>query len=92
MPERRRGDLLAPVDTVTPARYCEEMKRRQPPAAPELTLLVYPRAPHTFDMPLPDRRFLGMRLGFDPDALADARRQVATFLTAHGVMQGTQSK
>ena len=69
MPERRRGDLLAPVDTVTPARYCEEMKRRQPPAAPELTLLVYPRAPHTFDMPLPDRRFLGMRLGFDPDAL-----------------------
>jgi hypothetical protein len=50
------------------------------------------RVLHTFDMPLPDRRVLGMRLGFDPDALADARRQVATFLTAHGVMQATQSK
>ena len=50
------------------------------------------RAPHTFDMPLPDRRVLGMRLGFDPDALADARRRVATFLTAHGVMRATQSQ
>ncbi len=84
--------LIGRADTVTPARYCEEMKRRQPPAAPELTLVVYPRAPHTFDMPLPDRRVLGMRLGFDPDALADARRQVVTFLTAHGVMPATQSQ
>jgi dienelactone hydrolase len=84
--------LVGRADTVTPARYCEEMKRRQPPAAPELTLVVYPRAPHTFDMPLPDRRVLGMRLGFDPDALADARRHVATFLTNHGVVRATQSQ
>ena len=45
--------LIDRADTVTPARYCEKMKRRQPPAAPELTLVVPPRAPHTFDMPLP---------------------------------------
>ena len=83
--------LVGQADTVTPARYCEEMKPRQPPAAPELTLVVYPWAPHTVDMPLPDRRVLGMRLGFDPDALADARRHVATFLSAHGVMRATQS-
>ena len=56
--------LIGRDDTVTPARYCEEMKRRQPCGA-ELTLVVYPHAPHTFDMPLPDRRILGMRLGFD---------------------------
>jgi dienelactone hydrolase len=78
--------LIGRADTVTPARHCEEMKRHQPATAPELTLVVYPRAPHTFDMPLPDRRILGMRLGFDAEALADARRQVVTFLTAHGVM------
>jgi hypothetical protein len=28
-----------------------------------------------------------MRLGFDRDAAADARRQVVAFLTGHGVIQ-----
>ena len=79
--------LIGRDDVVTPARFCEEMKRRQPVTASELTLVVYPHAPHTFDMPLPDRRILGMRLGFDRDAAADARRQVVAFLTAHGVIQ-----
>jgi dienelactone hydrolase len=84
--------LIGRADTVTPARHCEDMKRRQPSTAPDLTLVIYPRAPHTFDMPLPDRRVLGMRLGFDADAAADARRQVVTFLTAHGVMPATHSQ
>jgi dienelactone hydrolase len=79
--------LIGRGDVVTPARFCEEMKRRQPVTAPELTLVVYPHTPHTFDMSLPDRRILGMRLGFDRDAAADARRQVVAFLTAHGVIQ-----
>src|SRR6185436_14470216 len=48
--------LIGRADTVTPARHCEDMKRRQPSTAPDLTLVIYPRAPHTFDMPLPDRR------------------------------------
>jgi dienelactone hydrolase len=55
-------------------------------------LTVYPRAPHTFDMPLPDRRALGMRPGFDADAAADARRRVVTFLTAHGVIGPAPSR
>jgi dienelactone hydrolase len=84
--------LIGRGDTVTPAQPCEEMKRRQPATAPELTLVVYPRAPHTFDMPLPDRRVLGMRLAFDADAAADARRQVVTFLTAHGVINPAPSQ
>jgi dienelactone hydrolase len=78
--------LIGSADTVTPARHCEQMKAAQPAAAPELRLIVYPRGPHTFDMRLPDRTVLRMRLGHDAAATADARRQVVTFLTAHGLI------
>jgi dienelactone hydrolase len=71
---------------VTPARFCRQMKAAQPAAAPELQLVVYPRGPHTLDMQLPDRTVLGMRLGYDADATADARRQVIEFLCAHGFL------
>ena len=80
--------LIGRDDTVTPARFCEEMKRAQPRSAPDLRLVLYPHGPHTFDMPLPDRTVLGMRLGYDPQAAADARRQVIDFLTAHDLVRG----
>jgi dienelactone hydrolase len=76
--------LIGKADSVTPAYHCERMKAAQPQDAPPLTLVVYPRAPHTFDMPLPDRTVLGMSLGYDADALSDARRQVIEFLAAYG--------
>ncbi|HEY8149846.1 MAG TPA: hypothetical protein VIK51_13145 [Vicinamibacteria bacterium] len=38
-------------------------------------------------MRLPDRTVLGMRLGYDPEADAGARRQVIDFLTAHGLLR-----
>jgi dienelactone hydrolase len=60
------------------------MHAAQPASAPELRLIVYPRGPHTFDMRLPDRTVLGMQLGYDPQADADARRQVLDFLVAYG--------
>jgi dienelactone hydrolase len=78
--------LIGSADTVTPARLCEEMKRAQPGSAPDLQIVVYPHGPHTFDMPLPDRTLLGMRLGYDPAAAADARRQVIDFLRAHALI------
>jgi dienelactone hydrolase len=78
--------LIGNADTVTPARFCEEMKRAQPVSAPDLQLVVYPHGPHTFDMPLPDRTLLGMRLGYDAAATADARRQVIDFLRAHALI------
>jgi dienelactone hydrolase len=78
--------LMGRGDTVTPVRFCEQMKTAQADNAPELTLVVYPRAPHTFDMKLPDRKLLGMRLGYDAEAAADARRQVIAFLGAHGML------
>ena len=36
-------------------------------------------------MRLPDRAVLGMKLGYDAEAEADARRQVIDFLAAHGL-------
>ena len=62
------------------------MKRARPESAPDLRLVVYPHGPHTFDMRLPDRTVLGMRLGYDPQATADAQRQVMDFLAAHGLL------
>jgi dienelactone hydrolase len=84
--------LIGNADTVTPARFCEQMKATQPAGGPELKLVVYPRGPHTFDMQLPDRTLLRMRLGYDADATADARRQVIAFLTAHGLIAGGGSR
>ena len=77
--------LIGKGDTTTPVRFCEQMKAAQPATAPELKLVVYSYAPHTFDMKLPDRTLLGMKLGYDADATADARRQVIEFLAAHGL-------
>jgi dienelactone hydrolase len=80
--------LIGRGDQVTPAAECEAMKAGQPPGAPPLELVVYPGAPHTFDMRLPPRRVLGMRLGPDEAAAADARRRVLAFLVATGVIGG----
>jgi dienelactone hydrolase len=65
--------LIGKADTVTPAHFCEQMHAAQPAAAPALRLIVYPPGPHTFDMRLPDRTVLGMRLGYDPEADAPIR-------------------
>ncbi len=75
--------LSGKADTMTPAHLCEQMHAAQPASAPEPRLMVSPRGPHTFDMRLPDRRILGMQLGYDPHANADARRQVVDFLVGH---------
>jgi dienelactone hydrolase len=83
--------LIGRGDTVTPPRFCEEMKRAQPETGPDVRLVVYPNGPHTFDMRLPDRTVLGMRMGYDPQAATDARRQVIDFLTAHGLIDGGRS-
>jgi dienelactone hydrolase len=68
------------------------MQAAQPTSAPELRLVIYPRGPHTFDIRLPDRTVLGMRLGYDPQADTDARRQVIDFLGAHGLVARNASR
>jgi dienelactone hydrolase len=77
--------LIGRADAVTPASACEELAAGQP-AEPEMRLIVYPHGPHAFDMELPERRHLGMRLGHDGEAAADARNQVIAFLRASGVV------
>jgi dienelactone hydrolase len=84
--------LIGRGDTVTPARFCEEMKARQAGPRRGDPDCVSARAPHTFDMPLPDRTRLGMRLGFDGEATADARRQAIGFLTARGLITGPTTR
>jgi dienelactone hydrolase len=75
--------LSGRADTVAPASYCEAMQHAQPAGAvPKLDLIVYPYAPHTFDMALSDRTILGMRLGYDASAAADARQRVVQFLAS----------
>ena len=83
--------LVGRADTVTPAAACERMQGAQPAGA-ALRLVVYPYAPHTFDMDLRDRTVLGMRLGYDREATADARRQVIAFLAAHGIGDGRPAR
>jgi dienelactone hydrolase len=79
--------LIGRADTVAPASYCEAMKSAQPvDKAPALDLVIYPGAPHTFDMRLPGRTILGMRLGYDAEAAADARQRVLEFLAAHALL------
>ncbi|HEY1266369.1 MAG TPA: dienelactone hydrolase family protein [Candidatus Binatia bacterium] len=78
--------LTGKADTAAPARFCEQMKARQGESDTMLKLVVYPRAPHTFDMRLPDRTILGMQLGYDEDATSDARRRVIEFLKANGIV------
>jgi len=76
--------LIGAGDSVTPARYCQQIQRVRPQGTPEVRLVLYARAPHTFDMKLPDRTVLRMRLGYDADAAADAPKQVARFLADYG--------
>jgi dienelactone hydrolase len=84
--------LTGKADTAAPARFCEQMKARQGESDTMLTLVVYPRAPHTFDMRLPDRTVLGMQLGYDAEATSDARRRVIEFLSKHDVGTKTESR
>ena len=69
---------------MTPARVCEALADNQPDGT-EFNLIVYAYAPHTFDMKLPDRTHLGMRLGYDRQATEDARRQAIAFLNVQGM-------
>ena len=78
--------LIGSADTVTPVHFCEEMTPASPVSTPDLKLIVYPYGPHTFEIRLPDRSVLGMRLGYGAQATANARRQAIDFLS-HGLVR-----
>jgi dienelactone hydrolase len=70
--------LVGAADSVTPARYCEELAHGQP----EARLLVYPGAGHVFDDPqfAGGRKVLGMWLQYDADAAAKSQAALHDFL------------
>jgi dienelactone hydrolase len=75
--------LLGGDDDMTPAKSCQEAVKRVPtPAA--VKIVVYPGALHGFDVPeLPTRMRYGFgSIGYQPQAAADARREIEQFLRA----------
>jgi hypothetical protein len=74
-----RSLVFSPLNDESISFAGGRMKAAQSDSDTMLTLVVYSRAPHTFDMRLPDRTVLGMQLGYDADADRDARKQVIDF-------------
>lgn len=44
---------------------------------------VYPEAPHSFDLPVPQQRYLGKLVGEDAEATADSRARMIGFFQSH---------
>ena len=62
-------------DDWTPAWECRGRRARNKP----LTLVEYPKAPHSFDVQIEPQRYLGKLLGYDRDATADSRTRMLAF-------------
>jgi dienelactone hydrolase len=72
--------LIGAEDDWTRASWCREMMARRDGKGAPVRLVVYPGATHAFDIPAPARLYLGHHLAYDPQATADAWRQVRGFL------------
>ncbi len=72
--------LVGDKDDWTPASYCRDMMARRDGKGAPVKLVVYPGATHAFNFPGPTREYLGHHLAYDPQATADAWRQVHDFL------------
>jgi dienelactone hydrolase len=60
--------------------YCRDMMARRKGKGAPVALIVYPGATHAFNLPGPPRQYFGHHLAYDPQATADAWRQVRNFL------------
>jgi dienelactone hydrolase len=72
--------LVGAADDWTPASYCREMMARRNGKGAPVKLVVYPGATHAFNTPFAPNPYLGHHLAYDPQATADAWRQVRNFL------------
>jgi dienelactone hydrolase len=73
--------LVGGKDDWTPASYCREMLARRAGKGAPVKLVVYPGATHAFNSgPFLPHEILGHHLAYDPQATADAWRQVRSFL------------
>lgn len=72
--------LVGDKDDWTPASRCRDMMARRNGKGAPVTLIVYPGATHAFNFPFKPRNYLGHHLAYDPQATADAWKQVRSFL------------
>jgi dienelactone hydrolase len=75
--------LTGSADTWTPAARCERALRNSPTVNSLVQLHIYPKAEHSFDVPLPDRVVAGHKLSYDSEATRDAKERIDAFLTKH---------
>jgi dienelactone hydrolase len=66
-------------DDWAPAKPCEEMKA----SGAEYQFVKYANAAHSFDLEIPERRFLGHLLGGNAPATQDSRKKMVEFLRRH---------
>ena len=74
--------LIGELDNRCPVALCRERMPRKK-TRNEVTLKVYPRAYHGFDIEGIDTSYMGHRFRYNPTAAADAINQVKTFLAKH---------
>jgi dienelactone hydrolase len=75
--------LIGAKDDWTPASYCRKMMARRAGKGAPVTLIVYPGATHAFNDPNPPVQFarhFGHHVAYDPQATAEAWKEVRTFL------------
>ncbi|HJU15314.1 MAG TPA: dienelactone hydrolase family protein [Stellaceae bacterium] len=72
--------LIGDKDDWTFASYCRDMMTRRDGKGAPVKLVVYPGATHAFNRPFFPQHYLGHDFAYDPQATADAWRQVRNFL------------
>ena len=84
------GDVTAPTliligeaDEWTLASSCRDMLARRTGNGSPVTLIVYPGAHHSFDVPAPERQLFGYRLAYNAAAAENATQEVRRFLAEH---------
>jgi dienelactone hydrolase len=79
--------FIAELDDANPPQHCRDLQAKQrPPHHPQLRVVEYKDTYHGYDDGSPFRRFKGWRLGGNPIAAQDTRRQVKDSLTQFGAI------
>ncbi|HTT79392.1 MAG TPA: dienelactone hydrolase family protein, partial [Stellaceae bacterium] len=72
--------LVGAEDDWARAKWCRDMMARRNGKGAPVKLVVYPGATHAFNIPRPPRQYMGHHLAYDPQATADAWKEVRAFL------------
>ena len=75
--------LIGEKDDWTPAQLCMDNLPTAVKPEDEVLIEIYPGAYHSFDYQKPLRDYLGYRLGYDSNAMADAVPRTKAFLDKH---------